>query len=89
MPFGHHDYIRNATARHDLAWTSISCLEQASKPARLLLFLLLAREFFAGSLLVLASNGVGDVSVLGLFGRALIVLGTLLEDVLLDPVDSC
>jgi len=45
-------------------------------------------EVLAGLLLVLAADKVCNHLVLVLLSGALVVLGTLLEDVLLDPVDT-
>jgi hypothetical protein len=53
------------------------------------LVLLLDGEVLARLLLVLIADGLGDQLVLSLLARALVVLGALLEDVLLDPVDTC
>lgn len=46
------------------------------------------RKFLAGCLLVLITNAIRDPLVLCLFEGALIGLLALLEDILLDPVDS-
>lgn len=46
------------------------------------------REVLACGILVLTADEVGDALVLGLLRGTLVVLGTLLEDVLLDPVDA-
>ena len=66
-------------------------LPETAETARrgLLLLLLLDGELLAGSLPVLFADLVGDQPVLGLLGRALVVLGALLEHGFLDPVDAC
>ncbi len=67
-------------------------LKQAAEAARLLLLaaflVLLDGEVLAGGVVVLLPDLVGDEAVLGLLGRALVVLRALLEDLLLHPVDA-
>ena len=46
-------------------------------------------ELLAAGVLVLATNEVGDLLVLGLLNGALVVLLSLAEEVLLDVVDAC
>jgi hypothetical protein len=46
-------------------------------------------ELLAADALVLATNEVGDLLVLGLLDGALVVLLALAEEVLLDVVDAC
>lgn len=53
------------------------------------LFLISDREVLARSVAVLLANLVRNHVVLGLLASALVVLRALLEDVLLDPVDTC
>jgi hypothetical protein len=47
------------------------------------------RELLAAGVLVLATNEVGDLLVLGLLNGALVVLLALTEEVLLNIVDAC
>lgn len=51
--------------------------------------LVLDRDILAGGSLVLASNEVGDLLILGLLNSGLIVLWALTQELLLDVVDSC
>jgi len=54
----------------------------------LVLLFLLDGELIARRLLVLVADRVSDELVLGLLSGALVILGALLEDCLLDPIDT-
>ena len=47
------------------------------------------RELFAAGVLVLATDEVGDLLVLGLLHGALVALLALAQELLLDEVDAC
>ena len=46
-------------------------------------------ELLARRGLVLLADEIRDLLVLGLLNRALVVLLALLQDMLLDPIDTC